>query len=625
MLNLVNFMHKSKLLFVCLFLSTLLVSPLFGEGNVLPLKDNWELYWNRFISSYPDESPDIITSIPNSWEEAIETITGTKSNHGYASYRKVISGLIPDKKYAILLSKSPSSASVLFVNGKELFKAGNISSSETECSPYVSPIYVHFYPDSKGNVELIFHVSNFLQKNGGLTDNVFFGRQESVYKYYILQNGIAWLVIGTLIILASLSILQFVLSPTRRENLYFAFLSLTLAIRVGVSGFSVFSISFASLSYSFFLRLEDFAMWGSPILLCSIIMSTSPKKNPALAKSIIIISVSLLILTIFYPISNTRFFDHIIQFSSVVACNILCVYLLFQIKSKDFTVIVNFLSFTILTVLLEFDFYFSNKPFVYPFNIYPLFFLTFAIFRFLTLAAQQSIMYSTQKKLVRTLKKANNVALAFVPKDFLNQIEKNNVNQVELGDCIEKKMTISYTSLIFNNSWNLDLSAEQEYILFSKAVTHISPIVKKHNGYISKIISQDIICLFPNHPSDAINCHIELAKELDDFIKSKENDSFTLNKFTGIHYGKLLLGTIGEKNRLDDTVVSENVNIVSRLSNVSKNLNVDFVFSDEVFSLISELRYDFSQLGISSIKGKSRPIPIYTCTKRISREKGVEK
>ena len=260
--------------------------------------------------------------------------------------------------------------------------------------------------------------------------------------------------------------------------------------------------------------------------------------------------------------------------------------------------------------------FFKTRTFSSPFQVYPLFFLAYAIFQFITLAAQQSILYNKQKALVKHLKKLNDVCLSFVPKEFLKQIDKNSVNKVELGDYAEKQMTITYTNLDFISKWETDLSSEQEYSLFSNCVSIIYPIIKKHNGYIAKIISEDIVALFPNHPSDAINCNLEISEMLSNYTNQEINDYFTLKKSTGVHYGNLLLGTIGEEHRLNDTVISEAVNVVSRLSEVAKTYNVDFVFSDEVFNIIRENKFDFAQLGITTIKGKSQPLSIYTCTKK---------
>ena len=77
-----------------------------------------------------------------------------------------------------------------------------------------------------------------------------------------------------------------------------------------------------------------------------------------------------------------------------------------------------------------------------------------------------------------------------------------------------------------------------------------------------------------------------------------------------------MLGTIGEENRLEDTVISESVNLVHRISAIARKMNIDFIFSDTFYELISENKFDFAHLGTTAVKGKSQPITIYTCSKQ---------
>ena len=359
------------------------------------------------------------------------------------------------------------------------------------------------------------------------------------------------------------------------------------------------------------------------MLLCFIILvSADTKTKNHIAIKIVLFSATIVgLLSLFLPKSISVFLDPFIDTISLTIPCFIFVFLITQITVDNIITVLNLSTITVLTLALAFEMFFKSKTITTPFQVYPLFFLAYAVFQFITLAAQQSIMYNKQKNLVKHLKKLNDVCLSFVPKEFLKQIDKNSINKVELGNYTEKPMTIIYTNLDFISKWESELSSEQEYTLFSNCVGIIYPIIKKHNGYIAKIVSEDIIALFPNHPSDAINCSLEISSMLVTFANQESNNYFSLKKSTGVHYGNLLLGTIGEKNRLDDAVISEAVNVVSRLSEVAKIYNVDFVFSDEVFNIIRENKYDFSQLGITTIKGKSQPLSIYTCTKK---ETGVK-
>ena len=592
-----------KKLFAIFIIFSLFSISLFARDSIHTINENWEFYLSKFIPSNPQEKPDFLIDIPNLWQNYVDSSQKTK--YGYFSYRKVITGLDPNTEYAIFLAESPQNSCKFFINGKLFSQIGTPgTSSETE-KPYFAPIYSIFYPDEQGNAEFIFHVSSFVQTKSGIFNSIFLGKKSDILFYYTLQNGVAWLVIGTLAILSCLNILLFVLSPKRRENFYFSLLTIVLAFRVGISGFSVFSIAFPSIPYRLLLMMESVSIWTTPMFLCFIILVSADTKikNHVALKTMLFSATFVGLFSLFLPESVGVFLGPFIDTIT-------------QITIDNIITVLNLSTILILTLALAFEMFFKTRTFSSPFQVYPLFFLAYAIFQFITLAAQQSILYNKQKALVKHLKKLNDVCLSFVPKEFLKQIDKNSVNKVELGDYAEIQMIITYTNLDFISKWETDLSSEQEYSLFSNCVSIIYPIIKKHNGYIAKIISEDIVALFPNHPSDAINCNLEISEMLSNYTNQEINDYFTLKKSTGVHYGNLLLGTIGEEHRLNDTVISEAVNVASRLSEVAKTYNVDFVFSDEVFNIIRENKFDFAQLGITTIKGKSQPLSIYTCTKK---------
>ena len=605
-----------KKLFAIFIIFSLFSISLFARDSIHTINENWEFYLSKFIPSNPQEKPDFLIDIPNLWQDYVDSSKKTK--YGYFSYRKVITGLDPNTEYAIFLAESPQNSCKFFINGKLFSQIGTPgTSSETE-KPYFAPIYSIFYPDEQGNAEFIFHVSSFVQTKSGIFNSIFLGKKSDILFYYTLQNGVAWLVIGTLAILSCLNILLFVLSPKRRENFYFSLLTTVLTFRVGISGFSVFSIAFPSIPYRLLLMMESVSIWTTPMFLCFIILVSADTKikNHVALKTMLFSATFVGLFSLFLPESVGVFLGPFIDTISLVIPCFIFIFLITQITIDNIITVLNLSTILILTLALAFEMFFKTRTFSSPFQVYPLFFLAYAIFQFITLAAQQSILYNKQKALVKHLKKLNDVCLSFVPKEFLKQIDKNSVNKVELGDYAEKQMTITYTNLDFISKWETELSSEQEYSLFSNCVSIIYPIIKKHNGYIAKIISEDIVALFPNHPSDAINCNLEISEMLSNYTNQEINDYFTLKKSTGVHYRNLLLGTIGEEHRLNDTVISEAVNVVSRLSEVAKTYNVDFVFSDEVFNIIRENKFDFAQLGITTIKGKSQPLSIYTCTKK---------
>lgn len=72
-----------------------------------------------------------------------------------------------------------------------------------------------------------------------------------------------------------------------------------------------------------------------------------------------------------------------------------------------------------------------------------------------------------------------------------------------------------------------------------------------------------------------------------------------------------MLGTIGEPERMDSTVISDAVNIASRLEGLTKTRAVGIVISEQALAGTQDPhRFETRSLGRSMVKGRAEPIGI---------------
>ena len=86
----------------------------------------------------------------------------------------------------------------------------------------------------------------------------------------------------------------------------------------------------------------------------------------------------------------------------------------------------------------------------------------------------------------------------------------------------------------------------------------------------------------------------------------------------GIHYGRLMLGTIGEEERMDSTVISDVVNVASRLHFYALKKRVNIFISEVVKKNITNLSINevkFEYNGLVRFRGKDEPVRIYEVKK----------
>lgn len=73
-----------------------------------------------------------------------------------------------------------------------------------------------------------------------------------------------------------------------------------------------------------------------------------------------------------------------------------------------------------------------------------------------------------------------------------------------------------------------------------------------------------------------------------------------------------MLGTVGEAERLETTVISDVVNVASRFEGLTKIYGAEIVASGAVVAALDEpSRYRLRSLGYVAVKGTSRPIEAF--------------
>jgi hypothetical protein len=80
----------------------------------------------------------------------------------------------------------------------------------------------------------------------------------------------------------------------------------------------------------------------------------------------------------------------------------------------------------------------------------------------------------------------------------------------------------------------------------------------------------------------------------------------------GINTGTLMLGTVGGQNRMDGTVISDAVNLASRVESLTKNYGVSLLITQPTYSrLKNPSQYAIRTLDTVKVKGKSKAVTVY--------------
>ena len=77
----------------------------------------------------------------------------------------------------------------------------------------------------------------------------------------------------------------------------------------------------------------------------------------------------------------------------------------------------------------------------------------------------------------------------------------------------------------------------------------------------------------------------------------------------GINSGPIVMGAMGSKDRMDFTIIGDNVNLSARLCDVAKPGEI--IISNNTKKYLSDNKFNIKRLKPIKVKGKEKPIEIF--------------
>lgn len=200
----------------------------------------------------------------------------------------------------------------------------------------------------------------------------------------------------------------------------------------------------------------------------------------------------------------------------------------------------------------------------------------------------------------------------FVPHEFLNFLDKKSILDVNLGDQVLKKMTVLFCDIRSFTSLSEKMSPAENFNFINSYLGRVVPVFRKNNGIVDKFIGDGIMALFPQNPEDAVKAALEFLDILKDFnIERIKNDLIPIRVGIGIHTGTLMLGTIGHEEFMQGSVISDAVNLASRIESLTKKVGATILISDSVYKEIRLENYSMRYIGSVLVKGKTEYTDIF--------------
>jgi two-component system sensor histidine kinase ChiS len=132
---------------------------------------------------------------------------------------------------------------------------------------------------------------------------------------------------------------------------------------------------------------------------------------------------------------------------------------------------------------------------------------------------------------------------------------------------------------------------------------------------VDKYIGDAIMALFGGEgaPDRAIKSAIAMNAKIVEYNSHRAKSGYRpISMGVGVHTGDLMLGVVGVSDRMENTVISDAVNLGSRLQAITKAFNVSLAISEQSFKELEDPGiYKYRFIGKVKVRGKAEPVSVF--------------
>ncbi len=202
------------------------------------------------------------------------------------------------------------------------------------------------------------------------------------------------------------------------------------------------------------------------------------------------------------------------------------------------------------------------------------------------------------------LRKTNIEYEKFIPKQFLKFLGKNSILELELGNQVQKEVTTMFCDIRNSTITSSTLSLEENFNYINSYLKTVSPLIRKYGGFVDKYLGDGILAVFIQ-PENAIECSVQIVKAIEQ--KNKSNLKIpSMDVGISLNTGEVVFGVVGEEERKSPTIISDTVNLASKMENINKFFKTKIIFSKRTLnSLKSEYPLSYRFIGNLTLDEKN--------------------
>jgi adenylate cyclase len=185
-----------------------------------------------------------------------------------------------------------------------------------------------------------------------------------------------------------------------------------------------------------------------------------------------------------------------------------------------------------------------------------------------------------------------------------------------------RDVTVFFSDLAAFSSIAERMSPTELVAFMNEYLSAMTDIIEAKGGYVEKYIGDSIVAVFgapvddADHARNAALAALGCRAKLEELNKtSPAFRGLEVAQRMGLNSGEALVGNIGSRRRFNYSVMSDAVNVASRLEGANKYYGTAIIASESTVALAGDA-FVWRELDATRVKGRNAPVKIYELVAR---------
>jgi len=195
-------------------------------------------------------------------------------------------------------------------------------------------------------------------------------------------------------------------------------------------------------------------------------------------------------------------------------------------------------------------------------------------------------------------------------------------DRIELGG-VKQEVTVLFSDIRGFTAFSEGKPPEAIVARLNEYFTAMTEIVFRRQGTLDKYLGDGLMAVFgapapsENHAAQAVAAAVEMLDRLEELNKQwQEKGEVNIGIGIGINSGSVVVGNIGSPERMDYTVIGEEVNLASRLESLNKEYKTRIIISENTMRAVQPgeipAGWKIKDLGDTQVRGLAERVKIFT-------------